>query len=69
MCGINGLFNYSGVKVDRALRSVGAMNRSVKHRGPDDSGAWTTSDGRVLAADSKVTIDDNAAYRQQDLRD
>lgn len=28
----------------------------------------TTKDGKVLAADSKVTIDDNAAYRQEDLK-
>ena len=27
----------------------------------------TTKDGKVLAADSKVTIDDNAAYRQEEL--
>ena len=29
----------------------------------------TTKDGKVMAADSKVTIDSNAAYRQTDLRD
>jgi len=28
-----------------------------------------TSDGRILAADSKVTIDDNAAFRQRDIAD
>jgi succinyl-CoA synthetase beta subunit len=27
----------------------------------------TTMDGKVMAADSKVTIDDNAAFRQTDL--
>jgi succinyl-CoA synthetase beta subunit len=29
----------------------------------------TTKDGKVLCADSKVTIDSNAAFRQKDLRD
>jgi succinyl-CoA synthetase beta subunit len=29
----------------------------------------TTKDGKVLAADSKVTIDDNAYFRQQDMRE
>ena len=29
----------------------------------------TTKEGKVMAADSKVTIDSNAAYRQTDLRD
>lgn len=29
----------------------------------------TTKDGKVLCADSKVTIDDNAGFRQKDLRD
>lgn len=28
----------------------------------------TTKEGKVLAADSKVTIDDNASYRQPDLK-
>lgn len=29
----------------------------------------TTKEGKVLAADSKVTIDDNAAYRQKELKE
>ena len=29
----------------------------------------TTKDGKVLAADSKVTVDDNAGFRQKELRD
>jgi len=29
----------------------------------------TTKDGDVLAADSKITIDDNAGFRQKELRD
>lgn len=29
----------------------------------------TTKDGKVLAADSKVTIDDNASFRQKDLKE
>jgi succinyl-CoA synthetase beta subunit len=28
----------------------------------------TTKDGKVLCADSKVTIDDNAGYRQKELK-
>jgi succinyl-CoA synthetase beta subunit len=27
----------------------------------------TTKDGKVLAADSKITIDDNASFRQKDM--
>lgn len=29
----------------------------------------TTKDGKVMCADSKVTLDDNAAFRQKDLAD
>lgn len=29
----------------------------------------TTKDGQVMAADSKVTVDSNAAFRQKDLAD
>ena len=28
-----------------------------------------TNDGKVLAADSKITVDSNALYRQKDLAD
>lgn len=27
-----------------------------------------TKDGQVLAADSKITIDDNATFRQKDIK-
>lgn len=27
-----------------------------------------TKDGKVIAADSKITIDDNAGFRQTDLK-
>ena len=29
----------------------------------------TTKDGVVMCADSKITIDDNASFRQQELKD
>jgi succinyl-CoA synthetase beta subunit len=29
----------------------------------------TTKDGKLMCADSKVTIDSNAAFRQKDLAD
>ena len=29
----------------------------------------TTKDGNVLAADSKITVDDNASFRQKDIKD
>lgn len=29
----------------------------------------TTKEGKVLCADSKITIDDNAAFRQKELKE
>jgi len=39
MCGIVGVFERHGARVDPAL--VVAMRDSMKHRGPDDEGLWT----------------------------
>ncbi len=40
MCGVVGLLALDGSPVDRSL--VGAMSTLLLHRGPDDSGSWTS---------------------------
>ena len=38
MCGINGIYQFSGLKVERS--HVAEMNDSLKHRGPDAKGEF-----------------------------
>ncbi len=39
MCGIYGYFDRAGGELD--ARALQAMDASLRHRGPDDTGAWT----------------------------
>jgi asparagine synthase (glutamine-hydrolysing) len=54
MCGINGVFHYRGGVADLALieRQAGIL----RHRGPDDAGAW--SDGDVAFGHRRLSIVD-----------
>ena len=58
MCGIAGIV----VKPERTLpdlrERLGAMNRAMVHRGPDDEGVYITEDGRVGLASRRLAIRD-----------
>lgn len=62
MCGIFGTWNYKGVKGENLLES----SRLLRHRGPDDEGFLSCSDGaesHFTGPDSKVdfpALDENA---------
>ncbi|HRH65939.1 MAG TPA: asparagine synthase (glutamine-hydrolyzing) [Bacteroidia bacterium] len=58
MCGINGLFSYSGVGIDRAAEKMAAMNERIRHRGPDDRGYWQDPSGRVVFGHLRLSIID-----------
>ena len=55
MCGICGYFWQSSV--ERSL-PLDRMNDTMAHRGPDDRGTWTSSDGRVGLANRRLAIID-----------
>ncbi len=55
MCGIVGKINFDPLQpVDREL--IGRMSDSVRHRGPDDSGCWTS--GNVGLGHRRLSIID-----------
>jgi asparagine synthase (glutamine-hydrolysing) len=54
MCGIAGLYNLSGDRVDQG--SVARMCDLMRHRGPDDDGIW--SDGSVALGHRRLSIID-----------
>src|SRR5215475_5520614 len=55
MCGICGYF-WQGY-VERSL-PLEKMNDTMAHRGPDDRGTWTSSDGRTGLANRRLAIID-----------
>ena len=56
MCGINGFFNYSGVKLRSHAGFVEKMNNRIVHRGPDDSGTWLSEDEKVHLGHQRLSI-------------
>jgi len=59
MCGIAGLVNVAGARCDvPAIEAAAAMAATLSHRGPDDTGAWESSDGRVALAHRRLSIVD-----------
>lgn len=64
MCGIAGIFTSSAPDQQRTT-AVQAMQRALKHRGPDDAGIWgSTTTGTVLAHTRLSIIDLSAAGHQ-----
>src|SRR5919107_1633783 len=57
MCGITGILATSdGFAVSEEL--VVEMRDTMPHRGPDDAGAWRSSDGRVAFGHRRLSIVD-----------
>jgi asparagine synthetase B (glutamine-hydrolysing) len=45
MCGLTGYWRASGHSTQEAQAIVGAMARQITHRGPDDQGGLTLTQG------------------------
>src|SRR5882672_5876542 len=66
MCGIVGI-----ASVDRrlSLELVAHMRDTLRHRGPDDEGAWLSLDGRVALGHRRLSIIDLSAAGRQPMVD
>ena len=67
MCGIAGIFDFSRAGGPLADALVGAMNRAIAHRGPDDEGLWASPDRRVLLGHRRLSILDLSANGHQPM--
>ena len=66
MCGICGIVaTADGFAADEHF--VVAMRDTMRHRGPDDGGAWTSPDGRVALAHRRLSIVDLSAAGHQPM--
>src|SRR5690348_6073210 len=58
MCGIAGIFAYLDVAPRADHRELARMNERMAARGPDGSGDWVSSDGRVAFTHRRLAIID-----------
>ncbi len=56
MCGICGVYDYCGGRVDRGLLCY--MRDVLEHRGPDDCGDYFTPDGKIGLGSRRLSIVD-----------
>jgi len=66
MCGICGIARSKGT-VDLDL--IGSMAQSLRHRGPDDQGLWSSPDRRVGLGHRRLSIIDLSAAGHQPMQD
>jgi len=65
--GSAGLNEDEGEKVRGALRTIFEVGRSIEARSLEINPLVITGDGRVVAADCRITIDDYAVFRHPEL--
>jgi len=63
MCGIAGLLDLAGRAVDPA--TLERMARSIRHRGPDDSGVY--AEGSVGLANVRLAVIDTSSAGHQPM--
>src|ERR1700680_4096944 len=64
MCGIAGAFQFDGRDVSLPL-VLQRMSDAMIHRGPDDSGSWSSPDSRAGLAARRLSIVDLVSGNQQ----
>lgn len=67
MCGLVGLFLNSPRETVRLLAQVGEMSEVLRHRGPDDDGAWVNPSGRVALGFRRLSILDLSPAGRQPM--
>ncbi|MEO7086626.1 MAG: asparagine synthase (glutamine-hydrolyzing), partial [Gemmatimonadaceae bacterium] len=65
MCGLNGIFSYSGRSVEP--NDIVAMRDRMTHRGPDGEGLWISPDGRVGLGHRRLSIIDLSSAAAQPM--
>src|SRR5712692_10462199 len=68
MCGIAGVILNTYRDVTDVHPRLLAMQEAMTHRGPDDSGLFLSSDGRVGLANRRLAIRDLSSARRMPMR-
>ena len=65
MCGITGLYSYSGkARADEA--TIVRMRDTMNHRGPDGGGLWISGDGKLGLGHRRLSIIDLSSVVRND---
>ncbi|RWA66589.1 asparagine synthase (glutamine-hydrolyzing) [Mesorhizobium sp.] len=67
MCGIAGILLATG-RDPKSLEAIGAMTRSLRHRGPDGEGLWTDRDAGIALGHRRLAIVDLSEAGRQPMR-
>jgi asparagine synthase (glutamine-hydrolysing) len=67
MCGIAGIFAYRADAPGVELEELRAIRDAMRRRGPDGSGEWLASDGRVALGHRRLAIIDLSERGQQPM--
>ncbi|MDD2766384.1 MAG: asparagine synthase (glutamine-hydrolyzing) [Candidatus Moranbacteria bacterium] len=66
MCGITGKISFN--KKDITPQEIETMNNAIKHRGPDDGGAYISPDNKVGLGHRRLSIIDLSPLGHQPMR-
>lgn len=66
MCGITGKISFSSKHI--TTQEIETMNDAIKHRGPDDGGAYISPDGKVGLGHRRLSIIDLSPLGHQPMR-
>ena len=68
MCGLTGFIDFTRNTGEDALREkVGMMAETLRHRGPDDDGAWVDAEAGVALGFRRLSIIDLSAQGHQPM--
>lgn len=67
MCGIAGIYSFSGQPDEGMARTVRAMSDTLHHRGPDDSGIWVDADSGIALGHRRLSILDLSPLGRQPM--
>ena len=58
MCGISGIWERNGCRLQDLKRRASAMTQTLSHRGPDDSGVWLGEQASIAFGQRRLAIID-----------
>lgn len=58
MCGICGIYNFSGSSFSTSSELIRSMNEKLSHRGPDDTGIFLSLDKKTALGHTRLSIID-----------
>lgn len=67
MCGIAGIWERNGCSLQDLKRRASAMTQTLSHRGPDDSGIWSSDQASIAFGQRRLAIIDLSPMGHQPM--